>query len=308
MEALKYLSIAELVDQATAQGARISQIVLRDQAEQMDTEPQVLFRKMRENYHVMQESIRKGADPDIKSTSGLTGGDAWKLYSVYEKKKSLTGSFMAGAMWRALAVSELNAAMGRIVAAPTAGSCGILPAAIVTMQEEYSLDEYDCVMALFTASAVGMVIGNNASLAGASGGCQAECGSASAMAAAAIVELAGGTPQMSGEACAIAIKNILGLVCDPVAGLVEIPCIKRNAGGVTTAFMAAELALAGITSHIPADETILAMKRIGDTMPASLRETAEGGLAMTPTGQALNTRVFGENAEAASCSSCRACR
>ena len=307
MEALKYLSIAELVDQATAQGARISQIVLRDQAEQMDTEPQVLFRKMRENYHVMQESIQKGADPDIKSTSGLTGGDAWKLYSVYEKKKSLTGSFMAGAMWRALAVSELNAAMGR-VAAPTAGSCGILPAAIVTMQEEYSLDEYDCIMALFTASAVGMVIGNNASLAGASGGCQAECGSASAMAAAAIVELAGGTPQMSGEACAIAIKNILGLVCDPVAGLVEIPCIKRNAGGVTTAFMAAELALAGITSHIPADETILAMKRIGDTMPASLRETAEGGLAMTPTGQALNTRVFGENADAASCSSCRACR
>lgn len=308
MEALKYLSIAELVDQATARGERISQIVLRDQAEQMDTEPQVLFRKMRENYHVMQESIQKGADPDIKSTSGLTGGDAWKLYSVYEKKKSLTGSFMAGAMWRALAVSELNAAMGRIVAAPTAGSCGILPAAIVTMQEEYSLDEYDCVMALFTASAVGMVIGNNASLAGASGGCQAECGSASAMAAAAIVELAGGTPQMSGEACAIAIKNILGLVCDPVAGLVEIPCIKRNAGGVTTAFMAAELALAGITSHIPADETILAMKRIGDTMPASLRETAEGGLAMTPTGQALNTRVFGENADAASCSSCRACR
>lgn len=308
MEALKYLSIAELVDQATAQGERISQIVLRDQAEQMDTEPQVLFRKMRENYHVMQESIQKGADPDIKSTSGLTGGDAWKLYSVYEKKKSLTGSFMAGAMWRALAVSELNAAMGRIVAAPTAGSCGILPAAIVTMQEEYSLDEYDCIMALFTASAIGMVIGNNASLAGASGGCQAECGSASAMAAAAIVELAGGTPQMSGEACAIAIKNILGLVCDPVAGLVEIPCIKRNAGGVTTAFMAAELALAGITSHIPADETILAMKRIGDTMPASLRETAEGGLAMTPTGQALNTRVFGENADAASCSSCRACR
>lgn len=308
MEALKYLSIAELVDQATAQGERISQIVLVDQAEQMDTEPQVLFRKMRENYHVMQESIQKGADPDIKSTSGLTGGDAWKLYSVYEKKKSLTGSFMAGAMWRALAVSELNAAMGRIVAAPTAGSCGILPAAIVTMQEEYSLDEYDCIMALFTASAVGMVIGNNASLAGSSGGCQAECGSASAMAAAAIVELAGGTPQMSGEACAIAIKNILGLVCDPVAGLVEIPCIKRNAGGVTTAFMAAELALAGITSHIPADETILAMKRIGDTMPASLRETAEGGLAMTPTGQALNTRVFGENADAASCSSCRACR
>lgn len=308
METLKYTSITELVDAATAEGTSISQIVLRDQAEQLDAEPKTLFRKMRENYLVMQESIRKGTDPDIRSTSGLTGGDAYKLHEVYRQKKSLTGSFMAGAMWRALAVSELNAAMGRIVAAPTAGSCGILPAAIVTMQEEYNLDEYDCVMALFTASAIGMVIGNNASLAGASGGCQAECGSASAMAAAAIVELAGGTPKMSGEAVAIAIKNILGLVCDPVAGLVEIPCIKRNAGGVTTAFMAAELALAGIASHIPADETILAMKRIGDTMPAALRETAEGGLAMTPTGQALNTRVFGEGAEAASYSGCRACR
>lgn len=294
MEPLKYTSIAEIVAAADAHGESISQIILRDQAEQMDVEPKNLLKKMRDNYHVMQESIEKGVDPYIRSTSGLTGGDAYKLYEAYSHRKTLTGSFMSGAMWRALAVSELNAAMGRIVAAPTAGSCGILPAAVVTMQEEYNLDEYDCVMALFTASAMGMVIGNNASLAGASGGCQAECGSASAMAAAAIVELAQGTPQMCSEAVAIAIKNILGLVCDPVAGLVEIPCIKRNAGGITTAFMAAELALAGITSHIPADETILAMKRIGDIMPATLRETAEGGLAMTPTGQALNTKVFGE--------------
>lgn len=308
MELLKYLSIAELTAAAEKDGSLISEIVLRDQAEQMDAEPKALFRKMRDNYHVMQESIQKGAVPDIKSTSGLTGGDAYKLKDVYDHRKSLTGSFMSGAMWRALAVSELNAAMGRIVAAPTAGSCGILPAAIVTMQEEYNLDEYDCVMALFTASAVGLVIGNNASLAGASGGCQAECGSASAMAAAAIVELAGGTPEMSGHAVAIAIKNILGLVCDPVAGLVEIPCIKRNAGGVTTAFMAAELALAGIASHIPADETILAMKRIGDTMPASLRETAEGGLAATPTGVALHTQVFGEGANTGTCHGCGVCK
>lgn len=306
MEPLKYTSIAEIVAAATQHDEPISQIILRDQAEQMDAEPKTLFKKMRDNYHVMQESIQKGAAPDIRSTSGLTGGDAYKLKTVYDHRKSLTGSFMSGAMWRALAVSELNAAMGRIVAAPTAGSCGILPAAIVTMQEEYSLDEYDCVLALFTASAIGMVIGNVASLAGASGGCQAECGSASAMAAAAIVELAGGTPQMCSEAVAIAIKNILGLVCDPVAGLVEIPCIKRNAGGITTAFMAAELALAGIASHIPADETILAMKRIGDIMPSALRETAEGGLAMTPTGQALNTKVFGE--KTTGCSGCGACR
>ena len=150
-------------------------------------------------------------------------------------------------------------------------------------------------MSLFTASAVGMVIANNASLAGAQGGCQAECGSASAMAAAAIVELAGGTPEMIGSAVATSLKNILGLVCDPVAGLVEIPCIKRNASGVAGAFVAAELALAGIRSAIPADEVIWSMKKVGDVMPAALKETAEGGLAATPTGRRLHRQVFGEN-------------
>lgn len=181
----------------------------------------------------------------------------FKLRRYSESGKSLTGSFLSGALYRALAVSELNASMGRIVAAPTAGSCGILPAALITMQEEKGCSDHDCVMALFTASAVGMVIANNASLAGAQGGCQAECGSAAAMAAAAITELAGGTPHMVSQAVAIALKNILGLVCDPVAGLVEIPCIKRNASGVAGAFVAAEMALAGIDSAIPADEVIL---------------------------------------------------
>lgn len=176
-------------------------------------------------------------------------------------RENLTGPLLGGALYRALAVSELNASMGRIVAAPTAGSCGIVPAAVLTMQEQYQLTEEECVMSLFTASAVGMVIANNASLAGAQGGCQAECGSASAMAAAAIVELAGGTPDMIQSAVATALKNILGLVCDPVAGLVEIPCIKRNASGVAGAFVAAELALAGIRSAIPADEVIWTMKR-----------------------------------------------
>ncbi|WP_243110526.1 L-serine ammonia-lyase, iron-sulfur-dependent, subunit alpha [Ruminococcus sp. AM42-11] len=184
--------------------------------------------------------------------------------------------------------------MGRIVAAPTAGSCGIVPAAVLTMQEQYQLTEEECVMSLFTASAVGMVIANNASLAGAQGGCQAECGSASAMAAAAIVELAGGTPDMIQSAVATALKNILGLVCDPVAGLVEIPCIKRNASGVAGAFVAAELALAGIRSAIPADEVIWTMKKVGDVMPTALKETAEGGLAATPTGRKLHQQVFGE--------------
>ena len=284
MELLNYTSIAELVALASSKEQKISELVLHDQAAQLNMDQNLVFEKMLYNYQVMKDSIEKGNDPDIRSTSGLTGGDAAKLYQVYKDEKTLTGGFMAGAMWRALAVSELNAAMGRIVASPTAGSCGILPAAVATMQVEHHLSDEDCVMALFTASAVGMVIGNNACLAGAAGGCQAECGSASAMAAAAIVELAGGNPEMVGEAVAIVIKNILGLVCDPVAGLVEIPCIKRNASGVTTAFMAAELALAGIKSHIPADETILSMKQVGDVLPAALRETADGGLATTPTG------------------------
>ena len=227
---------------------------------------------------------------------------------ISESGKSLTGSFLSGALYRALAVSELNAAMGRIVAAPTAGSCGILPAALLTMQEEKQIPERDCVMSLFTASAVGMVIANNASLAGAQGGCQAECGSAAAMAAAAIVELAGGTPKMVEQAIAIAIKNILGLVCDPVAGLVEIPCIKRNASGVAGAFVAAELALAGIESAIPADEVIWTMKKVGDAMSSSLKETAEGGLAATPTGRRLHEQVFGTAREAGSgCSGCGGC-
>ena len=227
---------------------------------------------------------------------------------ISENGKSLTGSFLSGALYRALAVSELNAAMGRIVAAPTAGSCGILPAALLTMQAEKQIPERDCVMSLFTASAVGMVIANNASLAGAQGGCQAECGSAAAMAAAAIVELAGGTPKMAEHAIAIAIKNILGLVCDPVAGLVEIPCIKRNASGVAGAFVAAELALAGIESAIPADEVIWTMKKVGDAMSSTLKETAEGGLAATPTGRRLHEQVFGTVREPkGGCSGCGGC-
>lgn len=185
--------------------------------------------------------------------------------------------------------------MGRIVAAPTAGSCGILPAALLTIAEERNIPDKDVVMALFTASAVGLVIANKASIAGAEGGCQAECGAASAMAAAAIVEMCGGTPEMCEHACAIALKNILGLVCDPVAGLVEIPCIKRNAGGVANALVAAELALAGIGSAIPADEVILTMKKIGDIMSPALKETAEGGLACTPTGKLLCEKVFGHS-------------
>lgn len=304
-----YSSLAAIIKAAEESGQPISRLVLEQQAHQLEEPVEAVYQHMADNYKVMRECVEPGCDPDLRSTSGLTGGSAYKMRKASEEGTALTGSLLSGALYRALAVSELNAAMGRIVAAPTAGSCGILPAAVITMQEEKGLSEEACVMSLFTASAVGMVIANNACLAGAQGGCQAECGSAAAMAAAAIVELAGGTPHMAHEAVAIALKNILGLVCDPVAGLVEIPCIKRNASGVAGAFVAAELALAGIDSAIPADEVILAMKKVGDAMSSTLKETAEGGLADTPTGRALHEQVFGPGSSAGGgCSCCGACR
>lgn len=303
-----YSSIASIAAAAEKEGLPISALVLSQQARQMEQTEEAVYEQMRRNYQVMSECIDPGCDPDLKSTSGLTGGSAYRMRRMSESGKSLTGSFLSGALYRALAVSELNAAMGRIVASPTAGSCGILPAAVLTMQAERNIPERDCVMSLFTASAVGMVIANNACLAGAQGGCQAECGSAAAMAAAAVVELAGGTPRMAEHAIAIALKNILGLVCDPVAGLVEIPCIKRNASGVAGALVAAELALAGIESAIPADEVIWTMKKVGDSMSSALKETAEGGLAATPTGRKLHEQVFGSpQGGGLGCSGCSGC-
>lgn len=307
MTTLTYRSIEELVCAAEAADAPLSSLVLANQAQQLSQTEEEVYAQMAAQYAVMHACIEPGCAPDLRSTSGLTGGNAFKMRQAVQNKTAITGSLLSGALYRALAVSELNAAMGRVVAAPTAGSCGILPAALITIQEERNCSERACVMALFTASAVGMVIANNASLSGAEGGCQAECGSAAAMAAAAVVELAGGTPRQIAHAVAIVMKNTLGLVCDPVAGLVEIPCIKRNASGVAAAFVGAELALAGIESAIPADETIWAMKRVGNAMSSTLKETSEGGLAATPTGQKLFTQVFGEGA-APVCGGCSACK
>ncbi len=224
--------------------------------------------------------------------SGLTGGEGY-LMNEYAATGGISGSFMTKAMARALAVAGCNASMGRIVAAPTAGSCGILPGCLVSLYEDRGFEEKDVVMAMFTAGAIGMVIAEKSSVAGAQGGCQAECGSASAMSAAALVEVMGGTPSQCADACAMAISNQMGLVCDPVGGLVEIPCIKRNVSGLAIAFSSADMALAGIRANIPADECIDAMREVGDALPASLKETAGGGLATTPTGRKLRDKVFG---------------
>ncbi|MBQ2924719.1 MAG: L-serine ammonia-lyase, iron-sulfur-dependent, subunit alpha [Anaerotignum sp.] len=290
---LKYDSVAELVNEAEKRGLKLSELVLKSQAQIAEKTEAEMFAQMARSLEVMKESVQEGMSKDKRSASGLTGGDAYKMNEALLGGNTIAGPFFGKAMVKAIAVAQTNACMGRIVASPTAGSCGILPSALLTLQEERNIPDKDLIMALFTASAIGIVIATNASVAGAAGGCQAECGAASAMAAAALVELCGGTPKQCEHACAIALKNILGLVCDPVAGLVEIPCIKRNAGGVGNALVAAELALAGVESHIPADEVIVAMKKVGDMMSPTLKETAEAGLATTPTGKKLCEKVFG---------------
>ncbi|MBR1417629.1 MAG: L-serine ammonia-lyase, iron-sulfur-dependent, subunit alpha [Synergistaceae bacterium] len=291
---LEYNSINKLISEAESAHKKISDIVLAEQALSMDLSCEELFNRMSANFDVMCEAVIKGSDKDLKSMSGLTGGEAFKMQSYIDLNNGgLAGSFVNKAIAAALSVAGYNAAMGKIVAAPTAGSCGILPGCLVTLYNEQRASRDEIIMALFTAGAFGMVIANNASIAGAEGGCQAECGSASAMAAAALVELMHGTPEQCGHAAAIAIANQLGLVCDPVAGLVEIPCIKRNASGVMIALSAADMALAGIDAKIPVDECIAAMKNVGDALPAALRETSAGGLAATPTGRKLREKVFG---------------
>lgn len=289
---LEYSSVMELAREAEQQGLSIGQLVLMDQAEQMHKTPESLMTAMDEQLRVMEQSAVQGSRRDIRSQSGLTGGDGWRMTRYAEAHRPLGGDFCARAMAIALSVAECNAAMGKIVASPTAGSCGILPGAVLTMMQLRGADRQQVCLALMAAGGVGMVIARQASISGAEGGCQAECGSAAAMAAAALVELNGGTPDMAAHAVAMAIKNQLGLVCDPVAGLVEVPCVKRNAGGVMCAIMAADMALAGICSVIPVDEVISAMREVGESLPCALRETAQGGLAATPTAQELARKIF----------------
>ncbi len=248
--------------------------------------------KMRKNLHVMLDSASYAQEHKVKSVSGLIGGDAYRLKQYADKGNTLIGDFMVRAMARAVSSSEVNAAMGRIVASPTAGSCGILPAVIISAAEKLGMSEEDMINGLFTASGVGIIIAKHATLAGAEGGCQAECGSAAAMGSAAVVEMMGGSPEQALDAAAIVLKNILGLICDPVAGLVEVPCAKRNIAGTVSALTIAEVAMAGVKSKIPFDEIVRAMYNVGKQLPPELRETAQGGIAITPTAQRLRKAIF----------------
>ncbi|MGL4453432.1 MAG: L-serine ammonia-lyase, iron-sulfur-dependent, subunit alpha [Sarcina sp.] len=284
----------ELLNICTEKNWSLADYAINYEVENSTLSREDVIHNMHKILETMKDGANEGQEKKVYSVSGLIGGDAYKIKKYLEKGNTLCGSTIVSAIGRAISSSEVNAAMGRIVACPTAGSCGILPAVILTVGERFNLSDDEMVTGLFASSAVGLIIAQNATLSGAEGGCQAECGSASAMASAATVEMMGGSVDMALNASAIVIKNILGLVCDPVAGLVEVPCAKRNFAGAISALSTADLVMAGVSSKIPFDDTVEAMYRVGKSLPASLRETAQGGLATTKTGLELNKKIFGD--------------
>ncbi|MED3692068.1 L-serine ammonia-lyase, iron-sulfur-dependent, subunit alpha [Peribacillus butanolivorans] len=285
-------TMKELNEACQREEKSIGEIMLMMEAEKSGRDQQTIISMMEERLIKMKEAVDNGIKDATTAPSGISGGDALKMNDYVQQGKSLSGSYISNAMSFSLATSESNARMGVIVATPTAGAAGILPGVLFSLHKNDGTPYKDLVMGLFTASMLGLVIANRSFISGAAGGCQAEVGSATAMAAGTIVELKGGTPLQAVNATAIAMKSLLGLVCDPVAGLVEVPCIKRNVIGTSIAFSAADMSLAGIESRIPCDEVIEAMYKVGNDMPRTLRETALGGLAMTETGKQVKERLF----------------
>lgn len=284
-------SIEYILEQTEKLGAPIWQVIINEECADSDLSESEIRSRLLESYGVMKNAAQTGVAVDEKSTSGLTGGDAAKYNRYCAENKSVMGGFESRAMAYSLGTSEYNAAMGVIVAAPTCGSAGILPGVLIAAQEQFGFSDEQAVNGLITAGGIGAVVATRATISGAAGGCQAECGTAAAMAAAALVQVMGGSPKQCTHGAALALKNCLGLACDPVAGLVEVPCVKRNGIFAPFAIAAADMALAGIESFIPPDEVIDAMYEIGVNMPKSLRETAEGGLAITRTGLGAKKRL-----------------
>ncbi|OCT10554.1 L-serine dehydratase, iron-sulfur-dependent subunit alpha [Paenibacillus pectinilyticus] len=284
---MRFRTLKQLADLCTSEGLTIAQVMLADQSHESGKPPEYVFDKMRAYYQIMKEAVTKGLTEDTTSRSGLTGRDAQRVASYLTTTEASLGEEACKAMAYALAVSEVNASMGRIIATPTAGSCGIIPGVFISSQQRFGWEDDHLVNGLLCAGAIGYVIANNSFVSGAEGGCQAEVGSAIGMAAGALVELRGGTPEQAMHAVGLALKNTLGLICDPVGGLVEIPCIVRNGFGAVNAMAAADMALAGVRSVIPSDEVVQVMYEVGTAMPEKHRETAKGGLAQTPTGRKI---------------------
>lgn len=287
---MSFKSLSEIVEKAKTAKKEFWQIIIKDDMKEQGTSFEVSFAKMKDMYLAMKNAD-KNYDPALRSASGLSGGDGAKLEEFKKQKNRLLGDFMTEVMEKAVKMGESNACMKRIVAAPTAGSCGIIPAVLLTYEKQCNVSEEKIVQALFVAAGIGEVIAQNACISGAQGGCQAEIGSSSAMAAGALTSLDGGTNDDILNSVAIALKSMLGLTCDPVAGLVEVPCIKRNVSGAVNAVVASQMTKAGVKSAIPADEVIDSMGRIGKLIPACLRETGEDGLAATPTGLTIMQKM-----------------
>ena len=289
-----FTSLEDIVEKSKHEKKPVSELMIEQEVELNGVSRSAVEKLMKRNLSVMMQAVEEGL-AGVSSKTGLTGGDAKKLQNYIESGQSITGGDFLTGVAAAIATNEVNASLGLICATPTAGSAGVLPGCVHALKQKFNIDEETQLRMLFTAGAFGFVVANNASCSGAEGGCQAEIGSASAMAAAAIVEAMGGDAETSAHAFAIALKNMLGLVCDPVAGLVEVPCVKRNAAGAFIAMMAADMALAGIKSRIPADEVLEAMYKIGLEMSTTLKETAKGGLAITKTGEKYRSLLFGND-------------
>ena len=285
----------------------IADIAIENEIEIWETTKEEILQKLEERYDIMYTACHQGLEKAITSISGLTGGTGKRMWDYIQSGKTIGDTTALKGVAYALSCSEVNSSMGLIVAAPTAGACGILPGALIAVAEKVNVSKEEVILALACAAAVGQIITKNATVSGAEGGCQAECGSAASMAAAAITQMCGGTPEQAFDAAAIAMQNVMGLVCDPVAGLVEMPCTKRNASGVTNAVLCADMVLAGIQSKIPFDEVVDAMYKVGKALPTTLRETALGGVAVTPTGLAMKEKVFGKGGCSGNCASCGAC-
>ena len=285
-----FFSIEELVQQANDYSS-VAELMIAVEMEMSGRSREQIIAIMEKNLSVMEQSIAEGK-AGVTSVTGITGGDAKKLNDYLKEADFLSGETILTAVRNAIAVNEVNAKMGLICATPTAGSAGVVPGVLMSVRERLELSHEQQLEFLFTAGAFGLVMANNASISGAEGGCQAEVGSASAMAAAALVCAKNGTPHQAAQAVAITLKNMMGLICDPVAGLVEVPCVKRNALGSSQAFISADMALAGIESVIPPDEVVATMYQVGRQMPSIFKETAEGGLAATPTAKRLTKEIL----------------
>ena len=283
-------SMAEIFEKAEAGGKPFWQVVLDTDMEERQVTAEASLEKMRATWRAMLESVET-YQGDRRSVSGLVGGDGARMRAYAETGETLCGPYLREVIATALCVGESNACMRKIVAAPTAGACGVLPAVLVPLYQEGRAGEEEIVEALYVSAVIGAVIGYRASIAGASGGCQAEIGTASAMAAGALTALWGGNVRQIGHAVAMALKNLMGLICDPIAGLVEVPCVKRNVIGAVNAVSCADMALAGIGSRVPVDEVIDCMGEVGSRLPVEFRETALGGLAATPFGQSVKQQM-----------------